>query len=145
MSTLDKLKLMETTRRAAASTPEGQLRNRMIEAINQQIAAAEAMVKGESFQLRRRRWVKAEDGGKTLQDQPIRFRPWYWQEGNGAFMLEVRYGNKVLELKPKKTAIEVGAVAELVPTLTLLREAVVAGELDKQLSAVKGRFGKKLA
>jgi hypothetical protein len=145
MSTLDKLKLMETTRRAAASTPEGQLRNRMIEAINQQIAAAEAMVKGESFQLRRRRWVKAEDGSKTLQDQPIRFRPWYWQEGNGAFMLEVRYGNKVLELKPKKTAIEVGAIAELVPTLTLLRDAVVAGELDKQLATAKGRFGKKLA
>ncbi|CUW37561.1 conserved protein of unknown function [Magnetospirillum sp. XM-1] len=36
-------------------------------------------------------------------------------------------------------------MAELVPTLTLVRDAVVAGELDKQLAAMKGRFGKKLA
>ena len=145
MSTLDKLKLMEITRRAAASTPEGHLRNRMVEAINQQIAAAEAMQSGESFQLRRRHWAKGVGGEKTLQEKLVRFRPWYWQEANGAFMLEVRYGNKVIEIKPKKTAIEVGVVAELVPTLTLLREAVVAGELDKQLAAAKGRFGKKLA
>jgi hypothetical protein len=46
MSALDKLKLAENTRRTANSTPEGQLRNRMVEAINQQIAAAEAMQKG---------------------------------------------------------------------------------------------------
>lgn len=144
MSALDKLKLTEITRRAAASTPEGRLRNRMVEAINQQIAAAAAMVKGESFEIRRKRWVKNAEGEKTQQDKLVRFRPWYWQEANGAFMLEVRYANKVLELKPKKTAIEVGEAKELVPTLTLVRDAVVAGELDKQLTAAKGRFGKKL-
>ncbi|CAA7622174.1 conserved hypothetical protein [Candidatus Terasakiella magnetica] len=145
MSALDKLKLAENTRRTANSTPEGQLRNRMVDAINQQIAAAEAMQRGESFQVRRQFWGKAADGTKTIQEKLVRFRPWYWQDGNGAFMLEVRSANKVIELKPKKSAIEVGAISELVPTLALLREAVVAGELDKQLIAAKGRFGKKLA
>ncbi len=145
MSALDKLKLSEKTRRAVATTPEGRLRHKLVEAINQQIAAAEAMQKGEGFEIRRKRWTKDGEGNKTLQDRLVKFRPWYWQEANGAFMLEVRYGNKIVEIKPKKTAIEIGNVAELVPTLTLVRDAVVAGELDKQLSAMKGRFGKKLA
>ena len=144
MSALDKLKLTEVTRRASNNSPEGQLRNRMVEAINNQIAAAEALQKGEGYQLRRRRWVKDAEGVATLQDKLVRFRPWYWQEASGTFMLEVRYANKVVELKPKKTAIEVGAVTELLPTLTLLREAVVAGELDQLLIAAKGRFGKKI-
>ncbi|ARJ67051.1 hypothetical protein WV31_15930 [Magnetospirillum sp. ME-1] len=145
MSALDKLKLSEKTRRAVAATPEGRLRHKLVEAINQQIAAAEAMQKGEGFEIRRKRWTKDSEGNKTLQDRLVKFRPWYWQEANGAFMLEVRYGNKIVEIKPKKTAIEIGDVAELVPTLTLVRDAVVAGELDKQLAAMKGRFGKKLA
>ncbi len=61
MSALDKLKLMENTRRTADSTPEGQARARMVEAINQQIAAAEAMQRGESFQVRRQFWGKDAD------------------------------------------------------------------------------------
>ncbi len=53
-------------------------------------------------------------------------------------MLEVRYGNKRLEIKPNKAAIEIGDVSNLLPTLTLLRKAVEAGELDKILLAAKG-------
>ena len=52
-------------------------------------------------------------------------------------MLDVRYGNKRIELAPKKPTIEAGDEKKLVPTLTMLREAVLAGELDKALAQAK--------
>ncbi len=51
----------------------------------------------------------------------------------------MRYGNKRIELAPKKPTIEVGETDNLVPTLETIKEAVIAGELDKQLAAVKQR------
>ena len=52
-------------------------------------------------------------------------------------MLSVRYGNRRLEMKPGKPAIEVGDLDSLVPTLNLVREAAGAGELDKLMMAAK--------
>ena len=43
---------------------------------------------------------------------------------------------KTLELAKGKTAIEVGSMNELIPTLDALKAAVAAGELDAQLEAV---------
>ena len=59
-------------------------------------------------------------------------------------MLDVRYGNRRLEIKPKKSAIEVGEAENLVPTLETLRQAVNAGELDKLLKEAKSsrKFGR---
>ncbi len=56
-----------------------------------------------------------------------------------------RYGNKRLELKPKKSAIGFGEAKKLVPTLETLRDAVNAGELDKLLKEAKSsrRFGRR--
>src|SRR5436190_2111621 len=47
--------------------------------------------------------------------------------------LAVKYGANVLELAKGKSAIEVGSMAELVPTLETLKAAVDAGELDAQI------------
>ncbi len=67
-----------------------------------------------------------------------------WKDEQGNYMLEVRYGNRRLELKPKKSTIEVGEADNLMPTLETLREAVNAGELDKLLKEAKSsrKFGK---
>ena len=54
-------------------------------------------------------------------------------------MLDVRYGNKRIELTPRKPTIEVGETENLIPTLETIKEAVIAGELDKQLAAAKQR------
>jgi hypothetical protein len=50
--------------------------------------------------------------------------------------MSVRYGAKTLELAKGKSAIEVGTINELIPTLDALKAAVAAGELDTQLEAV---------
>ena len=48
-------------------------------------------------------------------------------------MVSLRHVNKWLAIKPKKTAIEVGSENKLIETLCVIRDAVVAGELDDVL------------
>ncbi len=61
--------------------------------------------------------------------------------------LGVRYANKWLELKPKKTAIELSNPEALQETLEKLKAAVLEGELDALLKAAgdarKKQFSKK--
>ena len=110
----------------------------MLGALDLQIEAAKAMLNGETFIRKAMRWVKdPETGERVRKELPVRFRPWYWKDEQGSYMLDVRYGNKRLELKPKKPAIEVGTAENLLPTLETLREAVNAGELDKILKEAK--------
>ena len=138
MAILTKLTLSDKTRTSAQVSPEDKLRRKLITAIDVQIAAAEAAAKGEVFIHRQKRWVDdAETGERVRKEVPVRLRSWSWQDESGKMQLEVRYGNKRLEIKPKKTAIEVGDAANLVPTLNLLREAIAAGELDKVLIAAR--------
>ena len=86
------------------------------------------------------RWVAdTESGERTRKEAPVRFRQWYWKDEQGRYMLDVRYGNRRLEVVPKKPTIEVGDAENLVPTLEALREVVGAGELDIVLMDVKAR------
>ena len=138
MTILEKLNLTEQTRSAAVTSPEARLLAKMLEGIDLQISAAKAMLNGETFIRRAPRWIEdPETGDRVRKDMPVRFRPWYWKDEQGNYMLEIRYANKRIELKPKKTAIEVGNPRHLVLTLELLRDAVNAGELDKILDAFR--------
>ncbi len=93
---------------------------------------------GEEFVRRGMRWITDKDTGeKSRQEVPVRFRRWWWNDDTGKLMMEVRYGNKPLELQPGKPTIEVGKQDNLVPVLNAVREAVAAGELDKLLMVAK--------
>ena len=74
-----------------------------------------------------------------LTSPEIRVRRWWWKDVSGNVVLNVCYGNRRVELKSGKTAIEVGEMGNLMPTLKLFADAVKAGELDKVLLAMKGR------
>ena len=146
MSILDQLTLTGKSKQDQFTSPEAHLRNKMVEAIDQQLAAADAMVKGETFQRRAMRWVTdASTGERVRRELPVRFRPWYWRDQSGAYFLNIRYGNRLVELKPDKPAIEVGEAENLVAVLQKVREAVLAGELDKLLKDARatGRVGRK--
>ena len=131
MTILEKLSFSDKTRAAMLTSPEAKLPGKMLEALDLQIAAARAMLNGDTFIRRAMRWVKdPETGERVRKEMPVRFRPWYWKDEQGNFMLDVRYGNRRIELKPKKPAIEVGEGENLVRTLETIREAVNAGELD---------------
>jgi hypothetical protein len=138
MAMLDKLKMTDKTPLAAFSTPEAHLRRKFLKGLDIQITAAEAHSNGEPFIRRGKRWVPdADTGEKVLKEVPIRFSPGWWQDETDKLILTVRYGSKRLELKPGKTAIELGDFDNLLPTLNLIKEAVGAGELDKVLTVAK--------
>ncbi len=65
----------------------------------------------------------------------LRVKPWWFVTDAGKLALSVRYGTKVLELAKGKVAVEVGGEKDLVPTLELIKTAVLNGELDTQIEA----------
>ncbi len=99
------------------TSPEAKLRGKMLEAIDLQIEAAKATLNGETFIRKVMRWVDdPETGERVRKEVPVRFRPWYWKDEQGNYMLDVRYGNRRLEIESKNTSIEVGEAKNLIPT-----------------------------
>ncbi len=137
MTMLESLNFTDKTRDAGTS-PEGRLRHKLLAAVDLQISAAQAEANGEEFVHQAMRWITDKDTGeKTQQEVPVRFRRWWWNDDTGNVMLEVRYGNKPLELHPGKPTIEIGEQDNLLPVLSTLRQGIVAGELDKLLMDAK--------
>ncbi len=54
-------------------------------------------------------------------------------------VVEGRERQRRVELKPGKSAIEVGETEQLVPALAMLADAVKAGELDEVLLAMMSK------
>jgi len=143
MTILEKLTLSDKTQAAVMTSPEARIRRKMLDAIDIQIAAADAQANGETYIRRAPRWITdPESGERVRKDVPVRFRRWWWSDDTGNLMLDVRYGNRRIELKPGKPTIEVGSADNLLPTLQAVREAIVAGELDTLLMAAKKERGR---
>ncbi len=117
MTILSRLNLSDKTKAAMLTSPEIKLRGKMLGALDLQIEAAKAMLNGETFIRRAMRWVDdPETGERVRKEVPVRFHPWFWKDEQSNYMLDVRYGNRRLEIKPKKPAIEVGEAKNLIPT-----------------------------
>jgi hypothetical protein len=140
MSTLTSLKLVAAKR--PGSLPQiVQRRNRLISKIWEQTELAKAQQAGPAFRPTLFRSVKdAETGERRNVEVQKRVRAWWWTAENGKVCMHVRYGTKTLELAKGKTAIEIGTLDDLIPTLETLKAAVAAGELDGQIEAVSGQM-----
>ena len=137
MPILETLTLGEATRIRIVSR-ENTFRTKLMDAIDLQLIAASAEIKGEPFQRIVKRWINSsETGGRQKVDVQVRFRPWWWKDTTGAVFLELRYANKALEIKPGKSAVSVGSIDKLIPTLEQIKKAVAEGELDKPLKALQ--------
>ena len=115
-------------------TPEQHRRNKLVSALNEQMAMATANRDGKDLVVTKRRWAKSEDGTKKLVDVPKRLKRWWATDASGNCVISVRYGNKVLELEKGKAAIVVGKSDKLIPTIEAIISAVQAGELDSHLA-----------
>ena len=143
MTILEKLTFSDKTQAAVMTSPEARIRRKMLDAIDIQIAAAEAQANGETYIRRAPRWITdPETGERVRKDVPVRFRRWWWSDDTGKVMLDVRYGNRRIELKPGKPTIEIGAADNLLPTLQAVKDAIAAGELDALLMAAKKERGR---
>jgi hypothetical protein len=143
MAMLDQLTLASATPKRD-TTPIGRFRRRLIDGLDLQIEMAKADAAGADFRRNRQRWIKTETGGKELREVPVRLRRWWWKDDSGTTYLALRHGAKLLEIAPGKRAIEVGLMEDLPGKLSILRDAVRAGELDACVGAVnlQGAIGK---
>lgn len=136
MTTLAQLKLV-SAKRPTQLSPIAQRRNKVVKRIAEQIELATAHAAGRQYAPTRMRSVKDDATGETKTVETAkRVKAWWWNADNGKLVLSLRYGAKVIELAKNKSAIELNSTDELVPTLTVLRDAVMNGELDTQIETV---------
>jgi len=146
MTALAQLKLV-SAKRPTQMSPALQRRNKVVKRIAEQIELAQAHAEGRTYAPTRMRAVTDKETGETKTVETAkRVKAWWWNNENGKLVLSLRYGAKVVEISKGKQAIEVASADELVPTLTVLRDAVMNGELDAQIElvcgAVKANFKK---
>ncbi len=140
MTALAGLKLT-TAQKPTQMSPIQQRRNKLAKRLWEQMELAKAQQAGTTFAPTRFRSVVQNDTGQRKQVEVAkRIKQWWFVADNGKLVLSVRYGTKVLELAKGKWAVEVGGDKELVPTLELLKGAVLAGELDAQIEAASDKL-----
>jgi hypothetical protein len=146
MSALNGLKLVAASPTHKAN-PVVQRRQKVLSQLSEQIALAGASVRGESYVSSRTVVVRDEATGTSqTKTRAKRVKQWWFVSETGRVCLQVRYGNRVLELAKGKNSVEVGAAKDLVSVLEVVKSAVTAGELDTQIeaasAAVRERFAK---
>ena len=134
MSTLDSLKLVSITKPAKLPAIV-QRRNKLSNKLWEQIQLAQAKSIGSTYGPKITKRFKDREGNVKLLEVPKRVKPWWFTAQNGRVCVVLRYGSKVLEIAPNKTAIELEKPTDLIPTLEKIKSAVEAGELDHLIEA----------
>jgi hypothetical protein len=131
MSTLNSLKLV-SFQAPAAVDPKAQRRNKLVDRISRQIAAATAAANGTVY---------------TEGEKQRRIKQWFHAVDDKRWAVMLMYGSKTLELAKGKNAVECAGLAGVVTSLEAMKSAVLAGELDAQIAAaadaLKRGFKKK--
>jgi hypothetical protein len=140
MTTLGTLKL------SAAQKPTHipqvqQRRNKLVKRLWEQTELAKAQQAGTQFAPTKFRTLTDKATGERRQvEVGKRVKAWWFVTDAGKLALSVRYGAKVLELAKGKYAVEVAGEKELVPTLDVIKAAVLAGELDTAIDNAAGKL-----
>lgn len=146
MTNLANLKLVAATKSTNASA-EVHRRLKMCKRLDEQLEMAQALADGEAYlPTKTRNVVDSETGLRKQVAVPKRVKPWWFTGEDGKLYLSLRYGARVLFLAKGKTAVEINKTADLVPTLSTIKAALMAGELDDSISStaskLKAGFGK---
>ena len=146
MATLASLKLTSAVK--PTNVPAIQVRrNKLARRLWEQMELAKAQLAGEQFTVTKFRSVVEQDTGLRKQvEVQKRIKQWWFTADNGKLALSVRYGARLLELAKGKFAVEIASDKELVPTLELIKAAVLNGELDAAIDTastkLRAGFGK---
>jgi hypothetical protein len=133
MSVFAKLKLVASKRERNLS-PILVRRNKLAAKIEEQLQLATAQKEGRLYAPKRIKTVTNELGERVAVETTKRVKEWFWTTPANKINLSVRYGSKTLELSKGKNAIELTSGDELLATLSMLKEAVIAGELDDAIT-----------
>ena len=145
MSVIAKFKLVSSKRERNLS-PIVLRRNRLAAKLEEQFQLAQAQKEGRLYAPKRIKNVTNAEGERVAVATTKRVKEWYWTTPANKINLCVRYGSKTLELSKGKNAIELSTGDELLATLSMLKEAVIAGELDDAINTASDKlragFGK---
>lgn len=133
MSVIAKLKLVASKRERNLS-PIIVRRNKLAAKIEEQLQLATAQKEGRLYAPKRIKNVTNAEGERVSVETTKRVKEWYWTTPSNKINLCVRYGSKTLELSKGKNAIELSSGEELLSTLSMLKDAVIAGELDDAIT-----------
>lgn len=133
MTFIAKLKLVASKRERNLS-PILVRRNKLSAKIEEQLQLATAQKEGRLYAPKRIKTVTNELGERVAVETTKRVKEWFWTTPANKINLSVRYGSKTLELAKGKNAIELSSGEELLSTLSMLKEAVIAGELDDAIT-----------
>ncbi len=121
-----------------------QRRNKLINALHDQLELARAEAEGREYLKTRRRHVKNPVTGEYAEAMVSRRpRAWFWTANDGKVYISLKYGTRVIEIAKGKASIEVGEKRQLVPVIEALKKAVAAGEVDQQLTAAGAEVSKR--
>jgi len=116
-------------------------RNKLAKRLWEQAELAKAQQAGTQFTATKFRTVVENDTGLRKQvEVNKRIKQWWFTTDGGKLALSVRYGARLLELAKGKFAVELASEKELVPTLEIIKAAVLAGELDTAIDAASNKL-----
>ena len=116
-------------------------RNKLVKRLWEQTELAKAQQAGTQFTTTKFRTVVENDTGLRKQvEVNKRVKQWWFTTDSGKLALSVRYGARLLELAKGKYAVELSSEKELVPTLEIIKAAVLAGELDAAIDVASNKL-----
>lgn len=116
-------------------------RNKLAQRLTEQAALATAQLAGTQYTATRLRTSKDEQTAeRTTVEVNKRVKCWWFTAENGKLALSIRYGARQLELAKGKFAVEVASEKELVPTLEVIKAAVLDGQLDSAIDAASNKL-----
>ena len=118
-----------------------QRRNKLAKRLWEQTELAKAQQTGTQFTTTKFRSIADPETGLRKQvEVNKRIKQWWFTADNGKLALSVRYGARLLELAKGKFAVEIASEKELVPTLEIIKAALIAGELDAAIDAASNKL-----
>jgi len=138
MATFASLKLV-AAKKPTHKDPVQHRRGKLSIKVLEQLALARALNAGEIYAPTRIKTVTNAEGERVQVTRTKQIRPWWFADGNKV-LLQVRYGAKVLSLNGKSNAIECTNAEALISALETVNDAVLAGSLDEQITAVSSQI-----
>jgi len=111
-------------------------RSKLLKRLDEQILAVQAAVNNEDYYGTKTVKKVDEEGNEFFTTVNKRKKKWFYTNDGNDWFLEVKYGNRTLQLSQNKSAIAVGALDNMVAVIEKVKEAVQAGELDAAINAV---------
>lgn len=138
MSYIAKLNL-KTVQRTVKQDPVLARREKLVAAIEEQGRVLAAMLAGDEYTVKSKRWQTNEAGERLRVEHEKRVRAWFFEQDNG-FYVQCRYGSRVLSINGKSNAVFVDKLDDVSGVLEAFKQAAKAGELDSSVAiAMKAR------